>query len=163
MSTYPSEKTLEKLWKSRMIMLEVLSDRKYPIECSDFIEYEDFKEWTGNSDESTIREDMTLQYEKSTDDKIMVIWPNENKLGTNIREIVKKLGEQDVSRAIIVINDSVTNWCKGLIRRLHIEKKYIDVYTLDESQYNLMKHVLVPKHRICSKKEKKSIMSSYSV
>ena len=163
MSTYPSEETLKKLWRSKMTILEILRDRKYPIKDSDFMEYKDFIKLTENfDDELKFRKDMTLHYEKSVNNKIMVIWPEKDKLGTNIRDIVIEIESFDVSRAIIVINDSVTNWGKSLIRHLHSEQKYIDVYTLDETQYNIVNHILVPKHRICSKKEKAKIMLSYS-
>ena len=154
---------MEKLWKSRKTMLEVLRDRKYPVDEDDFIDHKEFVEQNEGRDEVTIRKEMTLQYEKTPSDKIMVIWPNENKLGTNIREIALELDNLEVTRAIIVINDSVTNWGKGFIRRLRVEKTYIDIYTLDESQFNIMGHVLVPKHQVCTPSEKKKILSAYSV
>jgi len=152
-------------------MLKVLRDRNYPVEKSDFIDFGEFVEWSKNHDEPTVRKDMTLQYEKistvknknTPSNKIIVMWPIENKLGTNIREILIELESLGVSRAIIIINDSVTNWGKGFINSLRIEKTYIDIYTLAESQFNVMEHILVPDHKVCSNIEKKRVLASYSV
>ena len=165
MSTSISSDILKRLWKSRRTMLEVLEARRYQEASESHLDYEDFVEWAANDDEATIRGAMTLVMEKNATDpmKIMVVWPVELKLGTNVREIISDMEEKGLSRVIVVINHSATHWCKSIIRNLRTKKTYIDVYTLDEAQFNIMKHRLVPEHVICSVAGKKRVMSSYAV
>jgi DNA-directed RNA polymerase I, II, and III subunit RPABC1 len=159
-----SSDIIVKLWTSRNIILEVLSDRKYLITKSDFLTLDEFvSRFVNDKDESVTRKNMMKVYEKkSRQDKIGIIWPFENKLGTNIRDISLSLEILEIKRAIIIINDSVTPWGVTFIKNLKANKIYIDVYTLAESQFNVTKHFLVPTHIICTKIEKKKFLNSYS-
>ena len=94
---------------------------------------------------------------------IKIYWPVASKLGTNIREICKDMEEHDITRAIIIIDVSVTPATKGILRNLRKEGIYIDVYNINEAQFNMMKHVLVPKHEICSDDQKKKVLTTYSL
>jgi DNA-directed RNA polymerase subunit H (RpoH/RPB5) len=160
-----SESTIMKLWKSRNTIIEILIDRKYLISKSESIlDLDDFvKKLVDSKDEARTRKNMMLSCEKrNSKDKINVIWPIENKLGTNIRDIILFLESVEVKRAIIVINDSVTSWGGNFIKHLKASKIYIDVYTLAESQFNITKHFLVPRHVLCSKLEKMKIINAYN-
>lgn len=163
MSFLDKEK-LVKLWNSRENMKEVLFDRGFPLESS--IPFHEFKEWANQfSTEEEIKEGMEMIREKGdkTSEKILVCWSLKFKLGTNIRDIKRKMDEEEISKAIVICDDSVTTNSKKIIGDLKQSKIYIDVYVLDEAQFNITKHRLVPKHEICSVKEKRRIMSSYSL
>ena len=77
MSSIISPEILKKLWKSRNIMLEVLLYRGYPVEDSDYMEYEDFLEKTKTKEEDEILKSMILEYERTLTDKIIVVWLSE--------------------------------------------------------------------------------------
>lgn len=161
MSTSLSPETLKKLWKSRKTMLEVLQDRKYPVEDSDFIEYKTFSENIGD-DRDEFLQSMTLRYERTSEDKIIVVWPVETNL-ESIKDIQFTMEKSNTKRAIIVIDGNLSPKSKGFIHYLATEKIYINVYTLEEAQYNVMKHDLVPVHKVCSFAEKKGILNGYNV
>jgi DNA-directed RNA polymerase subunit H (RpoH/RPB5) len=160
-----SDFTIDKLWKSRNIILEILQDRKYIIPKSNYIDFDTFVQTiVNNNDEVIVRKNMMLTFCKKIDqDKIGVIWPHEPKLGTNIRDISLFLESLEIKRAIIVVNDSITSWGAAFIKNLKANKIFIDIYTLAETQFNITKHYLVPMHRLCTKLEKKRIMIAYSI
>ncbi len=161
-------KILEKFWKSRKTILEVLTDRGYPIDKKDFLTYDEFVAWANDTesiDEETLKENMGLTYEinNQPDSKIIIFWPKEPKLGTNIRTIYQKMEEENVKRAIIVIDNSVTSFGSSIIRGLKQKNVYIDIYTFLETLFNVTKHSFVPPHFVCTPTEKKNIMKSYAV
>ncbi len=153
---------IKRLWKSRETILDVLADRGYDTSES-HISYEEFKEWADNLgeyiDERNIREEMRLCFEKSKEDIIYVYWHGA-KLGTHLSELVRDMEKNSITRAIIVSDGGITTWGKQCIKNLR--KYHIDIYTLEESQINIMKHKLQPRVSICSPKEKKRIMETYS-
>jgi DNA-directed RNA polymerase subunit H (RpoH/RPB5) len=164
MSSSFSLKFLKKLWNSRKIMLEVLMYRNYPVKDSDFIDYETFLKKIGGvkNDMDEVLGFMTLLYKRSPSDKIIVLWPSESSTGT-IKKIHSEMEKENIKRAIIVINGTLSSSAKAEISKFSTEKTYINVYTLVESQFNVMNHYLVPKHTICTEMEKRRLLKSYSV
>lgn len=158
---------IEKLWRSRKTMIEgVLPDRGYQIHERDHLTYEEFVTWVGEDNEDTVRDAMTLIYEKEsikTSEKIMVVWPKDPKLGTNMRDVYTKMQSEGCNRGIVIVDHSVTHWAKSILRGLKQKKIYVDAYTLAESLFNVMEHRLVPKHVVCTNVEKKRLMSAYAV
>nr|QBK86456.1 MAG: DNA-directed RNA polymerase subunit 5 [Marseillevirus LCMAC102] len=159
---------LEKFWKSRKTILEVLIDRKYPIDKKDFLTYDEFVVWVNDTesiDIETLKENMGLTYEinNQPDSKIMIFWPKELKVGTNIRTIYRKMEEENVKRAIIVIDVGVTAFGSATVRGLKQINVNIDIYTFPETLFNVTKHSYVPSHLVCTPDEKKKIMKSYAV
>jgi DNA-directed RNA polymerase subunit H (RpoH/RPB5) len=164
MTSSISSNTLKKLWKSRKTMLEVLKYRKYPVKDSDFISFETFfkKIGEGKNDKDLVLSFLTLLYKKSSLDKIVVLWPDDSSSGT-IKKIHIELEKENIKRAILVINSTLSSSAKGEIFNLYKENIYIDVYTLVESQINVMNHYLVPTHTICTEVEKRKLLKEYSV
>ncbi len=161
-----SSDRIENLWRSRKTIIEgVLPARGYPIPKNAHLTYEEFVEWVGEDNEDTVRENMTIVYEKlsKNPERIIVIWSKDPKLGTNMREVYQKIKKQECTRAIIIVDHSVTHWAKPIIQGLRQKKIYINIYTLKESLFNVMDHRLVPKHIICSAAEKKEIMMTYAI
>jgi DNA-directed RNA polymerases I, II, and III subunit RPABC1 len=162
-----SSDKIENLWRSRKTMVEgVIPDRGYKVPNEDRLSYDEFVDWVGEDDEAIVREAMTLIYENDSaknPNKIMVAWPSDPKLGTNMRNIYTKMNENECTRAIVIVDHSVTHWAKSIIRGLKQKKIYVDTYILTETLFNVMEHRLVPKHVICSKSEKKRVLSAYAV
>ncbi len=141
----------EKLKKSARIMREVAHDRGYIVP-------NDVQE-----PETDIMDDFRLSFwkgENETGDRIMIFW--KETLGTNVREIVSILQDQECNRAIIISKAPKNHWAKTIIDNMRKKNTYIDVYLLDEAQINITKHKYVPKHEICTTREKNAIMKSYS-
>jgi|694.fasta_scaffold53177_3 DNA-directed RNA polymerase I, II, and III subunit RPABC1 len=154
---------LEKLWKSRNTILEILEDRGFEIPDSDKLSLEEFIDWAGEDDEKTIRNAMTLLYEKEDEEKILVYWPIEPSLGTNVKIIYKEMVEKNIKKSIIVINTKVTSQSNKFIRDIAKLNYILYIYTLAETQFNITKHRLVPQHIICTPSEKKKLLADYSI
>lgn len=154
---------LEKLWKSRRTILEILEDRGFIIPDSDKLTLEEFIEWAGDDDEKTIRNAMMLCYENIECEKILVYWPIEPSLGTNVKLIYNEMIEKKIKKSIIVINTKVTSQSNKFIRDIAKLNYMLYIYTLAETQFNITKHRLVPKHIVCTLSEKKKLLSDYSI
>lgn len=158
---------IEKLWRSRETILEILEDRKYDVDPSLHLELEEFVDWVGEDDEKDVKDAMALEMERSsgakTPETIMVVWWPVPKLATDINNIYRDMVDRSINNAIIVVDESTTPYCAAVVKRLRTSKMFIDIYTLSQTQINITKHVLVPKHEICSTAEKKKLMKEYSL
>ena len=106
---------------------------------------------------------MTLRF-PGEETPIIVIWLKDFKLGANVRNVYMDYMEDDgYKRAIVVVDGGIIYHATNAIKTLRSQKIYIDVYTLAETQFNIMKHRWVPLHEICSPKVKKDVMKKYAV
>lgn len=153
---------LKKLWKSRCTILEILESRGFDIPEEDHLELDEFLDWAGEDDEKTIRNALTLTYQKK-DEKIVVYWPIEPNLGSNVKLIYNEMVNLGIKRVIIVINTKVTSQSNNFIRAIARLGYILDIFTLAETQFNISKHRLVPEHTICSFQEKRKLLADYSV
>jgi len=166
-------------------MLEVLQDRGYDVSHLERISATKFQERHINEEEDAIKNSMTIQVTKSLSKKkdktirtqrsetTTVIWPVEEKLGENVVGIIQKMGISDdwivdpspekTHKAIVIIDGCITPTTKSSLKIIAKRGIRIDVYTLEESLFNVMKSVLVPKHRIISKKEEKELLREYGI
>lgn len=165
-SSTMDQDNIERLWKSRKTILQILEDRGYPIDKSLHLDLDEFVDWVGDDDEKDVKKAMTLELEKNhlkTTKKILVIWWHEPKLGTDIKNIYTEMQEKEVKDAIVIVEDAATPHCTATIRSLKNTGYYIDVYTLQETLINVTKHCLVPKHEICTPQQKKVLFIKYSL
>lgn len=155
------KETIKKLFRSREVMLEVLRDRGYEVADDMEMEYDDFLEMVTDADNLTILRDRMLLY---VEEKCVVIWITSPKLGTDmVKKIKNIIDEYEVNRAIAIVDIAATPEGKKSIKNLAILKKYIDVYTLNEAQFNVMKHEYTPEHTVCTQVEKRRVMKKYAV
>lgn len=86
-----------------------------------------------------------------------------------IQEYVEETYDQsgtlnDDDELIIVAKDAPNDTIIGLLDKLwDEEKKYVVSRSLDSLQFNVLEHVLVPKHTVLSANEKASIMKKYNL
>lgn len=157
---------LNKLYRSRKTILEILEDQGIKIPDEDKLEYKDFEVWAADDDEETIKDAMTLKYKmkkKNEKEDIMVFWLKDQKLGVNMRNIYAKMVKKECKNAIVVVDQSITHYAKAIIRNLKHINVYVSCYTLKESMINISKHRWVPHHSICTDKEKQRVKKVYSV
>jgi len=176
---------MERLFKSRKTVLELLEDRGYSEASSKHMTWEEFNKWceTLNLTSGTVKEGMEMVLGDSEGDpkgsttrslrdsqnkrspiKILVHWHIPRKLGSQeSTNLVSRMREKGITRAIVIIEDSLTHCAKNTLKDLKQEKTYIDVFTMEEMQFNLSHHQLVPLHQVCSREEKKKLMSAYAV
>jgi len=153
------------LYKSRKTILEMLVDRGYEQVISKQMSEDKFIKWASEISDNinVIKKEMEMVVEDSKGE-ILVHWQIPPKLGSQeITNLVSYMRELDITRAIVIIEGSITPHAKGTIKTLRQEATLIDVFTIRDTQFNISKHVLVPCHQICSSGEKSRLMKTYSV
>lgn len=99
---------------------------------------------------------------KSPETTTLVVWMCEEKLGENIQNVVYWMGD-DCKKAIVIIAKDITPKSKQIVACLAKEGKYVDWFMIDDITSVLLEHKLVPKHRVCSKAEKKALLKHYDI
>jgi len=157
-----NEEMMYMMWRSRTTLFQILQDRGYTIK-NDFPEFKDFETWAKEFDNENLKKQMRFFHEQDSK-KIIVDWPKEPKLGTNIRDIYTEMENIGVTNCILIISDSITPYTKNILKNLKQQNKIqIDVFTLKETQINITKHELVPKHEILSIPQKKTLLQEYNI
>lgn len=96
--------------------------------------------------------------------RMIIIWHLEHKMGLGIRDVVNKLEELNIKKAMIVVDGGITPGCREMLGNIRKTKCItIDIWTLQESMVYVPDHVLVPEHKICSITEKKQLLKSYGI
>lgn len=97
------------------------------------------------------------------DSKICVFFPKiSTKVGVfTIRQYIKEMQENEVTRAIIVVKDAITAFAK----QVFVEAKPLVIECFKENELftDKTKHVLVPKHELISDEEKKELLGVYKL
>lgn len=93
-------------------------------------------------------------------DNVIVFFPVENKVNIDtIKEILYKMEQIQIKNCIIVYKESITSSAKKALDVLELN---IEMFHLEQLQYNITKHSLVPKHvRVDNKREKKELLQKY--
>ncbi len=147
---------IDKLWKSWCTVVEMLKDRKYDVPDDYTIDSEKFCQWVG-TDASIARTLMTF-----TISGISIFW--RESLGTDdIKDILEKLKENNVTRSIVIYNNKITPYAATAIRSLKVQKIIIETFWEKELQYNVSRHEDVARHIICSMETKKQVFEDYHV
>lgn len=150
------------LFKSRKTIFELLSDRGYSEISQPTMTREEFQEWAGSKSISEIKQQMTLEA-KGSRGIVLVYWPESPKLTSHeCTNLVFMMRTRNIDHAIVIIEDSVTHHTKNTLRMGKQDGLLIEVFTLQEMQFNVSHHKWVPKHQICSPEEKKKIMKTYA-
>lgn len=157
---------LNMLWRSVRTVMEMLTDRGYDL--PDQWEYDEkctvdvFREVHGDEDPDAIKKTMTFLFKKEDKNMIMTFW--KGSLGTSdIQEIHEKMIAANVTRAIVVYTTKITPYAAGALRHLKVQKVNIETFSEVEMQYNVTRHVDVPRHIICSATKKARVLEDYSV
>lgn len=152
---------LLKLWRSRETVLSMVSDRGYTTEGLSLTK-EEFMEWADDDSIESIKEALSMLFEKEGE-KTYVSWCIDPKFGLKISNILLEMEEKKATRAITIVDVSVTPNTKSIIASCRVNKIYIDWFTLESVQFVLPKHEYVPRQEICSKEEKAAVKKSYGI
>mmetsp|Transcript_941 Transcript_941/g.2219 ORF Transcript_941/g.2219 Transcript_941/m.2219 type:complete len:206 (-) Transcript_941:166-783(-) len=112
------------------------------------------------------RENLTLMVPKREDpsENIFVFFPDEEKVGVKtIKEYAKRMKDENVFRAVIVVQNSLTPFAKQSLLECQAQKFYIEQFQETELLVNITEHVLVPEHILLSDDEKKTLLDRYKV
>ncbi len=159
---------VERLWKAWLVVLEMITDRKYEVDSDYLMTLEDFQEWLGVVDSAEKDVNLTeirkeLYYRMGTDTKAVCVFWKESLGTTEVQEFIETMESEGVKRGIAVYNNKITPYAAAALRTLRVQGIIIETFCEDELQYNITKHTDVPQHIICSAATKKEVLESYGV
>lgn len=165
MASQNNSTLISKIYKSRMILLELMGQQGFETD-----EYSGFGVNEVNAMQSNDQLDMIL--EKKTEDKkkIYIKYYLGNTLRPkHIQEMIddlfmveEVLGKND-TLMLVVKNDANDTLIDHIKHLWETDKIFVIVISLDRLQFNILKHVLVPPHRILSESEKIQVMTKYNI
>ncbi|GAU26089.1 hypothetical protein TSUD_225520, partial [Trifolium subterraneum] len=158
-----SEDEITRLYRIRKTVMEMLRDRGYLV--GDFevdMSKLEFREKYGDNMK---REDLVINKAKKnkTSDQIYVFFPEEVKVGINVlRTYAKRMESENVFRAILVCQSSLTTQSKNFIIEI-ASKFHMEIFQEAELLVNVKDHVLVPEHQVLTDTEKKTLLERYTL
>jgi DNA-directed RNA polymerases I, II, and III subunit RPABC1 len=151
-----------RIWKSRVIALEMVTDRGY--DTSQVEKYDDFthfSEYYGDMNEDDIRTHMQLVvYRKSK--PLMLEWRKTCPVSV-VSEIESTMREGEIKDCILIFNTTITYRAASVIKSLRVNGVIIETFSEAELQFNVTKNEYVPKHIICSQETKNKVMKDYNI
>ncbi len=154
--------TYETYQKSLQHVKEMLTDRRFlTFESNIGVSTDPESEFNQITKDSLPRLIATKPKTKKQDQrKIGVWWVGESKLRIKIISFLKsQLTELGLNRCIIVTDAAPTAQAKNVVNNL--ESNTFSLFTLKEMQFNVTKHVLVPKHEALSTKQKIEVLKQF--
>ena len=166
-----SSSYISSVYKSRKILLELIKMQGYNVE-----DYENFSISEVSIMSTHKQLDMFLEKKISdvfttSSNKIYICYNYYSQLNTkNINETIKdlydgddpKLGSDDTLMFITKEdpNETIVN---ALIHIWEVTHKFVNVISIKRLQFNILKHSLVPPHRVLSKEETTNVMKKYNI
>ncbi len=157
------------LYNSRVIILEILSSIGYNTE-----DYKNFKSHELHAMMKNNEMDMLLNNEKSGKKiyvKFFELTGKQSKVlrQTIIEEIIEDLYDienilTDNDDLLIISENNPSEPINIYLKHIwESEKKYINIISLKNLQYNILNHTLVPKHTILNKEETEEFKKKYNI
>ncbi|XP_028805362.1 DNA-directed RNA polymerases II and IV subunit 5A-like [Neltuma alba] len=160
-----SEEELNRLFRVRRTVMQMLRDRGYLVTDLEInISKNDFRlQFSGN----VRRRDFVINKAKKQDssDQIYVFFPEESKVTSEtIRTYANRTKSENVFRAILVVRQKLTFFAQKSIAEIssnfHLE---FEVFQESELLVNITDNALVPKHKVLTDSEKKTLLEKYTV
>ena len=130
------------------------------------VDLETFKHMFPDLD--SIRSNMTILVAKAdqSSDQIFVFFPERDpnsKSGAVSTKAIKvytdKMEEEEVTRAILVVNSGVTSFARRALNEM--SKIKVELFHDRELLVNITKHVLVPEHEVLTEEGKQAVLDKY--
>ena len=152
--------SVHRLHRVRLTVHQMLRDRGFMVSAED-IEMS-VEEFTRRFTESPSREALTILVQKRDDptDQLFVFWPADPKVGVKpIKRFVERMNEDDVKRAILVVQQQMTAFAKQAVQEIcQVDGKQIEQFQEAELLVNITEHVLVPQHMVLTREEKATLL-----
>lgn len=162
------EQETNKLWRIRKTVLQLCHDRGYMV-TSDELEQtlEQFKQTYGDrpsqGEPSRSKLIVLVSHINDPTDQLYVFFPDDPKVGVKtILLYIKKMEEEEITRAIIVVQTGMSPSAKKAIADM--QPKYtFEPFIDSELMVNITNHFLVPKHQLLSPEEKTELCIRYKL
>ena len=110
----------------------------------------------------TVDQDTLTGYNKDNVPEIIVSF--HDKLTTEaVATLQERMKEMGVKRCIAVISEKPKTYAQNAISNLVFQGYRIETFLNKELMYNVTENILVPRHTVCSIKEKEDLLSAYSL
>ncbi|ACO66413.1 predicted protein [Micromonas commoda] len=153
-----------RLFRIRKTVCKMLNARGYLVAQAELDRDKD--SFTEEFGEDPRRDALTLQFDLREDptQHIFVFFPDEEKVGVKtIKEYAKRMKDEQVNRAIIVVQQSLTPFARQSLLECQAQKFYIEQFQEAELLVNITDHVLVPEHILLSDEQKRVLLDRYKV
>jgi len=162
------EQETYKLWRVRKTVMALCHDRGYLVTQEELDQSIDqFKQQFGDkpSEKQPSRNDLIVLVAHNDDptDQMFVFFPEELKIGIKtIRAYCKRMQEENITRAIIVVQQSMTPSAKQSLQDM-APKYILEQFLESELLINITEHELVPEHVVMTNEEKKELLMKYKL
>jgi DNA-directed RNA polymerases I, II, and III subunit RPABC1 len=183
-----SRERKEKIWKSREIILEIMKDRKYkPSDDNPSVSFQEFLDWVGEDCEDVVFTEMQMIFQKEKGliqkergliqkekgliqkekclkkvEKTMIQWIPKASL-QELGDAVSKAKDSGCNTMILVTNNHLKHPARNFLTKLVKMGIIVHSYTIDELQYNIMKHMWQPEFKVLTKKETRALLETYNI
>ena len=151
-----------RLYRVRRTVLQILRDRGYMVASADLeMTEEQFRE---KFTDVPMREQLSILVQNRGDptDLLFVFWTAELKGRQAIKRYVERMAEDDVKRAILVVQESMTAFAKtAMLEIMAAQGVTLEQFQEAELLVNITEHVLVPTHEVLTKEEKAGLLKKY--
>ncbi|KAH7650068.1 DNA-directed RNA polymerase 2 [Cryptosporidium bovis] len=154
-----------RLFRARRTLCEMLEDRGYIVSSQDKEEdFATFKEKFESHQRLRSRMLMVASHRQDQSKRIICYFADESKkTGVKpIRDIVEKMDEHSIQRAILISQNVLTAHAKVAILDA-APKHYIESFLENELLVNITKHELVPRHILLSDEDKAQLLERYKI
>ncbi|XP_019194021.1 PREDICTED: DNA-directed RNA polymerases II and IV subunit 5A-like [Ipomoea nil] len=158
-----SDEEITRLFRAHKTVMQMLRDRGYLV--LDFEIEQSREDFIGKYGEHMKREDLVIQKAKINggSDQIFVFFPEESKVGVKtVKTFTDRMKSENVLSAILVVQQHLTPFARTCVAEIS-SRFYIEVFLEAELLVNISKHVLVPKHKLLTTEEKKTLLDRYTV
>lgn len=166
MSNKQNSSTISNIYTSRNIILDLVNERGY--------DTSDYEDRSINDIQKMYNEkqlDMLLEKKDEEDDrKLFIKYHLTGRIGStqiyeyiddlyNLEEILTKNDD-----FIIITKDDTNDTLKKIMNTIwNKDNIYINIYNFNNYKFNILKHEMVPKHRVVDDNEKNDLMKKYNL
>jgi len=159
---------VDRMWRIRKTIMQMCHDRGYLVTQDELDQtLEQFVEQFGDrpSEGRPSRGDISVLVAHNDDptDQLFVFFPEEEKVGIKtIKQYCTRMQEENISRAIIVVQLSMTPSAKQAL--VDMAPKYqLEQFLESELLVNVTEHELVPEHLVLTPQEKCELLARYKL
>mgnify|MGYP001033592215 FL=1 len=161
------EDVLNKLWRVRRTVLQMLDARGYVVLEEDLAASEaDFARHLDTVAGDTPRDKMALLLSHRDDPakSIMVNFVPDEKINVQVLEKYHlRMKDADVKHGILIIPGTITSHGMKILSHFEQSGYRMEIFKEDELMVNITEHDLVPKHTPLSQEEKVQLLSKYKL
>ncbi|KAF5821274.1 putative DNA-directed RNA polymerase [Helianthus annuus] len=164
LSSFVDDGTVEshRYYLSRRTLLEMLRDRGYDVSNSEIdLTLRQFRDLHGQ-DIDVDRLRISASHVSDPENKVLAVFCGTGVVKVNsIRWIATQImNKESLSRLIIVVQNHITNQAQKAVDLFPFK---VEIFQITDLLVNITKHVLKPKHRVMTDKEKEKLLKKFNL